>query len=326
MVRSHHRAGGRPVWIVSTLLLAAVTLAACAGSSAAPILSNVGGQVVASPAARPANGDGTGAGGAGATTAPGNNAQAPVDDAKIVRTGTLQLQVGEIGPAVDKARAAVRELGGYIGASRATNDGNRSVASVTYRIPSDRWDDALSRIKETATKVITEETAALEVTGQVVDLGARIDNLRASERALQAIVARATKISDILEVEGQLTQVRGQIEQLTAQLTHLQDQASYGTLTVTFGLEVQAVVEAAKNWDPASEVDRATAQLVDMGQALTSAGIWFLIVWLPILAFVGIFLLLALAIRRRMALGGRGGGSSIPPLPPAEPPVVASGA
>ena len=36
------------------------------------------------------------------------------------------------------------------------------------------------------TKVVTEQTDAVEVTGQIVDLDARIRNLRASESALQA--------------------------------------------------------------------------------------------------------------------------------------------
>ena len=46
------------------------------------------------------------------------------------------------------------------------------------------------------------------VTGQVVDLGARITNLRATEAALQAIMIQATKIPDVLEVQGKLTEVR----------------------------------------------------------------------------------------------------------------------
>ena len=50
------------------------------------------------------------------------------------------------------------------------------------------------------------------MTGQVVDLEARIRNLRASETALQGIAAKAIKISDVLEVQAQLTAVRGEIE------------------------------------------------------------------------------------------------------------------
>ena len=89
------------------------------------------------------------------------------------------------------------------------------------------------------------------MTGQVIDLEARIRNLQASEVALQGIAERATKIADVLEVQAQLTDVRGQIEELTAQLKDLNDRAGYATLTARFIVPIVATTAAAKGWDPA---------------------------------------------------------------------------
>ena len=52
-------------------------------------------------------------------------------------------------------------------------------------------------------------------------------------------------------------------------------------MTATFSMPVVAVQVAAEGWEPAAVVDEATASLVDVLQALTTAGIWFAIVWLP---------------------------------------------
>ena len=134
-------------------------------------------------------------------------------------------------------------------------DGDQPYASITYRIPSDRWDDALGALKALGTKVVNEQTQAVEVTTAVVDLDARIENLRVTEHSLQAIMAQATKIPDILEVQSQLTTVRGEIEQLTAERDHLRDQASYGTLTVGWSMPVVAVATVQGAWDPAAIVD-----------------------------------------------------------------------
>jgi hypothetical protein len=277
-------------------LLAVLLVGACAGG-ASTTLSKVGSAVgepasgAASAAPAPALG--------GVQTQQDGSTAAFRDDAKIVRTGSLSLQVEDLTAAIRTARDAVRGMGGYVAGSRQTNDGDKSVAEVTYRIPSDRWDDALDAIRKVARKVLGEETGSVEVTGQLIDLEARIANLRASEKALQAIAQRATKISDILEVENQLSNVRGQIEQLDAQRTHLSDQASYGTLTVTYGIEVAAVTQAAKGWNAGQEVDRATASLVDFLQAVTTAGIWFAIVWLPILLGLGIIVVIGSFVLRR---------------------------
>ena len=216
---------------------------------------------------------------------------AAVDDAKIIRTGTIELEVKDVPTALVTARDGIRAMGGYVGASRTENVEDRPLAQITYRIPAARWEDALDLLRGLngqTSKVVTEQTEAVEVTGQVIDLEARIRNLRASETALQKIATGATRISDVLEVEQQLTNVRGQIEQLSAQLADLQDRAGFATLTATFSVPVVAVEVAARGWEPAVVVDEASATLVGVLQSLTTAGIWFAIVWLPILLVLGL--------------------------------------
>ena len=244
-------------------LLVLLVVAGCASGSST-ILSKVGASIPDSAGARAAGASAAPAPAFGDTGGGGDpNNAAFLDDAKIVRTGTMSLQVDDLASAVRAARDAVRGLNGYVAGSRQTNDGQNSVAEVTYRIPSDRWDEALDAIRKVATKELDEQTSSVEVTGQLVDLEARLANLRASEKAFQAIAAKATKITDILEVQNQLTNVRGQIEQLDAQRSHLSDQASYGTLSVTFGIEEVGVGQCA----PIS--DHEVAGHVTDGEPLT---------------------------------------------------------
>jgi hypothetical protein len=275
------------------LIAVAAILTACAGSSAA-----------LRPAAAQAEA-GSGGNGAEAPTAAPSEAAGPVgavDDARIVRTGTMQLEVTDVDRAVTAARAAIRGLGGYVCASTTSNEGDRPLARITYRIPVDRWEEALAALRAIdgpSTKVVVEQTEAVEVTGQIVDLEARIRNLRSSEVALQGIAAKAGKISDVLEVQAQLTTVRGEIEQLTAQVTELGNRADLATLTTSFATAVVPVQVAAEGWDPGAVAGEAAASMVDLLQALAGAGIWFAIVWLPILVVFAILGLgLAWALRR----------------------------
>jgi hypothetical protein len=298
---------------LALLLVAIVVMVGCAGS-ASQQLSTVGNAVPAG------GGDESGAGAASA--APSAPPAAPnepglpdqvgdlVDDAKIVRTGSMELEVADVPAALLTARDGIRAMGGYIGASETQTIDDRPVAKNTYRIPVDRWEDALDLMRGIAgdaKKVLNERTQAVEVTGAIVDLEARIRNLRASEVALQEISTRAARVTDVLEVQAQLTAVRGQIEQLTAQLTQLDDQASYATLDVTFSMPVVAVEVAAKRWEPGVVVDEASASLVNILQALTTAGIWFAIVWLPLLVVFAILAIVVIAILRRFGYTGPGG-------------------
>jgi hypothetical protein len=303
--------------IIGSILVLTLILAGCASGGAAGPLQNVGNAVE-----QPEGYDGGGGASAAASAGPAAPGEEPappdgvgrqVDDAKIVRTGTIELEVGDVTSALTSARDGIRAMGGYIGASETQTVDDSPIARVTYRVPVDRWEDALDLLRKLTGdggKVLSENTNAVEVTGAAVDLEARIKNLRSSEAALQEISSRAARISDVLEVQAQLTTVRGQIEQLTAQLTQLNDQASYATLTAGFSTPVVAVHVASENWEPGKVFDEATASLIDILQGLTTAGIWFAIVWVPVLLLIGGIGLVVVMVLRRFGLiriGGRPG-------------------
>jgi hypothetical protein len=311
--------GARTILILTAILALLPLVVACSGSAASPAdgqprgaaaapAAGGYGQAAASPApAAPATGGG------GAVTVTGGAGAAFRDDAKIIRTGSLQLDVPDVKTSLRSARDAIAGMGGYVGASQQSNDGTSIVATITYRIPAERWEDALDALRGLGDEV-GEQTDAAEVTDQIVDLAARVRNLRASETALVRHATEAAKVSDLLEIESRLTDVRGQIEQLTAQQKNLEDQAAYATLTVTFGTEVAAVQKAAEGWDPKVEVDRAGASLIGFLQGVTTAGIWFGIVWLPVLVVGVIVVGIGFLIARRLGFIRRG-SSAIPPAP-----------
>jgi hypothetical protein len=315
-MRTIHPSMARLALIVSVALL----VIACAGA-AVPTLSTVGAPIGDNASSGNGQAVGENPRPAAATAAPmpgitEDGVGAPVDDARIIRTGTIELEVKDVPAALVTARNGIRAMGGYVGASRTENVDDRPLAQITYRIPADRWEDALDLLRGLngqTTKVVTEQTEAVEVTGQVIDLEARIRNLRASETALQRIAAGAVRISDVLEVEQQLTNVRGQIEQLSAQLADLEDRAGFATLTATFSVPVVAVEVASRGWEPGIVVDEATASLVEILQALTTAGIWFAIVWLPLLLVLGMLVAIGVWVGRRLGLIGRRRGDV--PLP-----------
>ena len=236
----------------------------------------------------------------------------------IIKTGNLTLQVAGIDEALAAATHKIDALGGYISGSQRSGDDESAYASVTFRIPAASWDDALVSLRGLAQKVVDEQSTSDDVTGDVVDLAARIKNLQATETALQAVMTKATAIKDILTVQAELTTVRGQIEELAGRKAHLEQQAAFSTLTVAFTLKPTPVITAQEQFDPSTEVDRASASLVSMLQGLATAGIWFAIVWVPILVFLGIVGGIAFVFFRRLQ---RRTGSNVPPAPsmPAAP-------
>lgn len=279
------------------ILLIAIVAAACGGTAAGPGVGPVGGepQSGGENPNPPANGGEDGDGGSRQTLYA--NGQA---DLLIIKTGSLVLQVTGIDAALAAASQQVTALGGYVSGSERDGDGESDQASVTFRIPAASWEQALTGLRSLGTKVLFERAATEDVTDQVVDLGARIRNMETTETALQGIMDRAVDIEDVLAVQAELTTVRGQIEQATAQKTHLEAQAAMSTLTVTFSLKPDPVLASTEQFDPASQVDQAAASLVGVLQAIATAGIWFAIVWLPILLGLAILVAIGMFVVRRL--------------------------
>lgn len=241
-----------------------------------------------------------------------DQAIAPLDAALIVKTGQLSLEVTDLDKAVTQAQSAIVGLGGSVNSSNRSGSGDYAAASVTYRVPVGRWDDALSSLRRIGSKTLSEQTDTSDVSSQVIDLNARLDNLKTTESALQAIMAKAIAIPDVIVVENQLSQTQGQIEQLTAQRDHLKDQAAMSTLTVTFQLPGKTVTtQATQDWTLGSQVDEAAAALVRIGQGLATMGVWALVVVFPI--GFGLLVLLALfALTRRILGRGRNRNATTP--------------
>ena len=287
-----HATPARRLGAIGPILIIAFVLSAC-GQGAG------GAQSLPEGAAEDRGGDG---GGQAAPGAGGDEERVPVAalvERRIVKDGELEIQVADVAQAVTFVRSLAVDLGGYVGDSQASEAGGG--ATLTLRIPADRFDDALEQLRSMDGEVVNETTSEEDVTTAIVDLEARIENLRSSEATYRELLDRATSIDDVLAVQRRLDDVRGEIEQLDAQRVALEGQADLSTLTVR--LVPQPVDIATGGWDPGRTVEYSFAALLALGQALVTLLIVVALVLVPILVVIGIGALVvfrvAAVVRRR---------------------------
>jgi hypothetical protein len=199
---------------------------AAAGLDALP---TAGGAGVAATGGAARAADDAGSGGGGATASPGG--ALPLE--RVVRTADIRLRVrGDVAAAADRVAVLASSLGGFVTSSSTSSGGRSASADLTLRVPAARFDDARARLGRLG-RVEATELAGEDVGGQLVDLDARLRSLRAEETALDALLARAGDIGQILQVRDRLTGVRTQVEQLAGQQAALQDRAALATIHVS---------------------------------------------------------------------------------------------
>ena len=300
---ARHAAPTGRIMAITMVVLAALAIAACSSQAGSPTeAQDAGAPAVLQPDASSAEEPQGVSGGGGDDEGQSRGNFAPVEQ-RIVKTGEVGLEVDDVGVVLAHLRGMAVEVGGYVGGSQAgTLDQS---ASVTLRIPADRFDEVLTRLQELEdVELISMSTREEDVTGQVVDLEARIRNLEASEASYRALLDRAERIEDILTIQSRLDEVRGQIEQIEAQLQAVEGQAALSTLTVTIVPRAEPVADVQATWDPGAQAKNAVAALVGLTQGLFDALVWIVIVVLPIVLVLGLLTLGAMRVlpelRRRV--------------------------
>jgi hypothetical protein len=174
---------------------------------------------------------------AGAPAASGGGASpnaVPATQPDVILTGSMTVMVGRggVGHAFQVASDDATSAGGFVASSNSQLTGTSNpFADLVLRVPAARFDEVTAELGGLG-KVQQQQLQGEDVTGQVVDLGARIANLQSEESALRQLMSRTGSIPDILTVENQLFSVEQQIEELTAQKNGLADQVAYATLTL----------------------------------------------------------------------------------------------
>jgi hypothetical protein len=192
----------------------------------------------------------------------------PAISAQVIRQAQLSISVGS--GTFDQKLASVRSLveleQGFISgtdaqANPATNDQIRT-GVITFMVPATRFDDTIDQLSKLGT-VQNEHIGGQDVSGQYVDLNARLANAQAQRTAMLALLAQAHNISDIITVQNQIGQITGEIEQLKGQIKYLDTNTAYSSITVSM-TEAGAPVRAATSdsWGFATALSDAAHNFV----------------------------------------------------------------
>ena len=171
----------------------------------------------------------------------------------IVRTVDMELVVADVSGTLDAVAGMAQELGGWVVSSDRTQK-HRGVTSI--RVPADRLDEAVRRLRDLALEVEAEVSTSRDVTDEYVDTTARLTNLLATEEALLKLFEKAEKVEDALKVQTELTKIQGEMERLRGRIKFLEETSAFSLITVI--LELAAIEMAA---------DAGADQTISVGQA-----------------------------------------------------------
>ncbi|TDZ95377.1 hypothetical protein CCUG60885_01508 [Mycobacteroides salmoniphilum] len=161
----------------------------------------------------------------------------PPTEAKrdIVKTGTMTITVSSPSEAADKAAGLAESANGRV-ESRSEDAGSgssRAHTAIVLRVPAAKLDGVLRDLKELG-KVKSADTKSDDVTGQRVDMDARIAALQTSVDRLLVIMRDSKDTEALIQAETELSKRQADLDSLRAQRNQLGEQVAYSSVTVTF--------------------------------------------------------------------------------------------
>lgn len=153
---------------------------------------------------------------------------APVEiERKLIRTGTIRVEVESLADTRESINSWVSRWNGYISSS---NEGPSSL-SCTIRIPSMYFELAINEVYGLG-KLRSKTIQAQDVTDQYYDLQSRLDTKIILQERYQSYLKQAKDIDELLAVERKLNDVTSEVESMKGQLKLLNSQVDYSTITV----------------------------------------------------------------------------------------------
>lgn len=215
--------------------------------------------------------------------------KAPQSTPQLIKTADISLVVKSIDDTVKKVSTIVQQQqGDVLGLQndKPQNLGSRHTASMQIRVPQEKLENTIDTLVKLGT-VQRRNLRAEDVTTQIVDIQARLKNLRQTENSLLQILKRSGSIGDVLKVTQELSKVRESIEQIDAQLKNLTTRVAYSNINLQLEAAVSSNtpqqplgVQAQDSWN------NATQSVGEFSTNLMRFAIW-LIAYSPYLLLFG---------------------------------------
>jgi hypothetical protein len=183
---------------------------------------------------------GTDASGARAAAAPGAAPArvaappSPASLAKIVKTGSLEVEVarGRVGDATSRISTIVVGAGGFVTDSKTSEADGHPSGTITVRVPADRFEAVVEQLRRLG-RVKQAQSSGADVTAEYTDNAARLHTLTTARDSLLQVLAKARNIGDLLAVQDRLNDMQTQIEQVQGRQQVLDNQVALSTIAVS---------------------------------------------------------------------------------------------
>lgn len=209
---------------------------------------------------------------------------------QIIKNGDLRFETSDLEKTYEIVQNAVKKNEGTIQNDNEGKDYETHFRILTIRIPSKNFDSFIKEISTGVNYFDRKEISSNDVTEEYIDVVSRIKTKKALEERYLELLKKATKVSEMLEVERQLSEIREEIEAKEGRLKYIKNRVSMSTIT----LEIYKT-DAEKSGAIVSFGSKIINAIKSGFNGISSFFIWLIGIW----PFIVILVAIIYFIRKR---------------------------
>lgn len=153
---------------------------------------------------------------------------------KIIKTGTLSVEVKSYAHFNDLVRSIVKNSGGYIAQEEQNQSEYKLENVVTIKVPVDQFDNLMQSLSPVEEKIEIKKITSQDVTGEVVDTRSRLEAKRAMRLRYLDLLKQAKNMEEILQVQNEINSIQLDIEAASGRVNYLTHSSAYSTIQLTY--------------------------------------------------------------------------------------------
>lgn len=207
----------------------------------------------------------------------------------VVKNAQLSLVVADPPASMKRISDLADQMGGFVVSANLYQERLESGvevprAEITIRVPAERLNEALERIRQESNQTpLTETINSQDVTAEYTDLESRLRNLEEAEAQLRDIMDSATKTEDVLAVYNELVRTREQIEVIKGQMQYYEQSSALSSISVSLIANEAVQPLTIGRWQPVGVAKQAIQSLISAFKFIVNAAIWIILFVLPVL-------------------------------------------
>ncbi|OGC46155.1 hypothetical protein A2V49_01850, partial [candidate division WWE3 bacterium RBG_19FT_COMBO_34_6] len=222
-----------------------------------------------------------------------------IENRMVIKNSNLSMQVEDVRETINAISIKVRLLKGYVVNTFISTPEFGEDGTIEVRVPTDTLDATLEYFRGLAIKVVSENISGTDITDQYVDIQARLSRLEQTKATFEAMIDKAVKIEEILNIQREIFSIQSQIDNYKGQLKYMEEASKTALIRIDVSTsELGLPYEPIDEWSPKTVFKQAYRSFLSDLIKIGNKAIW-IVVYAPFWLIPVVAVLIIKAYKKR---------------------------